>query len=83
MITFRVAQSDEGQASNVWVAGSKHEPVPIFISFVRFYKCIFGVNVIDFEIFETVVVIKFKNLVVLFDPTNVFYFYQTSDLVRL
>ena len=71
MITFRVAQSDEGQASNVWVAGSKHEPVPIFISFVRFYKCIFGVNVIDFE---TVVVIKFKNLVVLFDPTNVFLF---------
>ena len=50
---------------------------------MRFYKCIFGVNVIDFEIFETVVVIKFKNLVVLFDPTNVFYFYQTSDLVRL
>ena len=43
----------------MWVACSNHAPVLLFISFVEFYKCIFGANVIDFEIFKTVVVIIF------------------------
>ena len=34
-------------------------PVLLFISFVEFYKWIFGANVIDFEIFKTMVVIIF------------------------
>ena len=33
-----------------------------FISLVEFYKCIFGSNVIDFELFKTVVVIIIQNL---------------------
>ena len=36
-----------------------------FLSFVEFYSCIFGANVIDFEIFKTVLVIVFKNPVIL------------------
>ena len=59
MITFRVAQLVEGYASNLWVARSNHAPVLLFISLVEFYKCIFGANIIDFEIFKTVVVIIF------------------------
>ena len=46
-------------ASNLWVAGSNLALVLLLISLVEFYKCIFGANVIDFEIFKTVVVIIF------------------------
>ena len=49
--------SVEGQASNLWVAGSNHAPILLFISLMEFYKCIFGV--IEFGIFKTVVVIIF------------------------
>ena len=34
----------------LWVAGSNLTPVKLFISFVCFHKCIFGANIIDFEI---------------------------------
>ena len=44
---------------NLWVARSNHAPILLFISFVEFYKWIFGANVINFEIFKTVVVIIF------------------------
>ena len=37
----------------------KDAPVLLFISLVGFYKCIFGANVIDFEIFKTLVEIIF------------------------
>ena len=42
-------------ASNLWVVGSNLELVLLLIS-LEFNKCIFGANVIDFEIFKTVVV---------------------------
>ena len=42
MLTFRVGQLAEWQANNLWVAGSNIAPVLLFISFVEFYKCIFG-----------------------------------------
>ena len=42
-----------------WVAGSKLAPVLLFISFVGFYECIIGADVIDFAIFKIVVVIRF------------------------
>ena len=43
---FHVAQAVNGQTSNPWVAGSSLAPVLLFISLVKFYKCIFGANVI-------------------------------------
>ena len=52
LISFRVAQLVEGQASNLWVARSNHA-ILLFISFVEFYKWIFGAIVIDFDIFKT------------------------------
>ena len=39
---FRVGQLVEGQANNLWVAGSNGAPVLLFIPFMEFYKCIFG-----------------------------------------
>ena len=36
--------------SNLWVLGSNLAPVLLFSSFVKFYKCIFGANAIDFKI---------------------------------
>ena len=59
MITFPVAQSVEVYASNLWVAGSNLAPVLLFISFVGFYKCTYRANIIDFDMFRTVVVIIF------------------------
>ena len=56
---FCVAQSVEGWSSNLWVAGSNPGQVLLSISFMGFYKCIFGANVIDFEIFKTMIVIIF------------------------
>ena len=47
----------EGWASNLWIACSNYAPVLLFISLLEFYKCIFRANVIDFEIFKTVVII--------------------------
>ena len=40
LITFHLAQSDEGKASNLWVAGSNLTPVLLFTTLVEFYKCI-------------------------------------------
>ena len=41
------------------LAGSNHAPALLVISLVEFYKCIFGANVIDFEMFKNVVEIVF------------------------
>ena len=43
--------------------GSNHAPV--LLSLEEFYKWILGANIIDFEIFKTVVVIIFQNPVIL------------------
>ena len=48
---FREAQSVEKWLSNLWVTGSKLAGVLLFISFVKFYKCTFVANVIDFDRF--------------------------------
>ena len=70
VVTFRVAQSVEGQASSLWVTGSNTVPVLLFISFMKVYRCIFGANVIDFEIFKTVIVIIFQNPFILENNTR-------------
>ena len=49
LTTFPIAQSVEGQDSNLWVPGSN---LALFYFFVEFNKCIFGANVRDFEIFK-------------------------------
>ena len=59
MVIFHVAQMVEKEACNLWVAGLNLASVLLFISFVEFYKCIFGANVhvIEFENLKAVVVI--------------------------
>ena len=57
LILLCEAQLVEGWASNLWIACSNYAPVLLFISLLEFYKCIFRANVIDFEIFKTVVII--------------------------
>ena len=54
LIIFCVAQSVEGNASNLWVLGASLVQVLLFISFVHFYKCIFGENVLDLKNFQYV-----------------------------
>ena len=60
LITFHVTQSAKGSAtcSNLWVVGLNLVPVLLLISFVKFYICILGVKVVNFEI-------RFKNLLIL------------------
>ena len=65
LVTFCIAQLVEGQGRNLWVARQNHAPVLLFIFLLEFYKCIFGANVIDLKIFETVVVIIIFNPVIL------------------
>ena len=62
LVTFSIAQCVAGLDSILWVAHSNHALVLLFISLVEFYKCILGANVLDFEIFKTVVVIIFRTL---------------------
>ena len=45
LATFHVAQSVEGEASNLWFSGSNLAP---FYLTVEFYECILGANDIDF-----------------------------------
>ena len=59
IISEYLLQLDKRWSINLWVVASKLALFLLLISFVEFYECIFVANGINFEIFETVVEIRF------------------------